>query len=372
MRIARVDGIAIRLPGRLGAYGGPYGALVRIETDGGLIGWGEADSLPEVIRAIVEAPFQDELMSGIAALLMGEDPRDPKRLWRKMWRGTSQFGRGGAAAQAMAAADLALWDIAGKAAGVPVHALLGKVLRRRFEIYNSHPLGADLAETAGHVRRMIDGGAKAIKMGWAPLGPDPDRDEAIVRTIRETAGPDIRVLIDGGNAWTADAALERCRRFAPYDIFWLEEPLAPEDVGGYAALARGSTQRIAAGELCATRFELERLILEGHIGVAQIDISRVGLTQGLELAAIAASAGTPVVNHTYSLDLNLAASLHLMAVAPLVSLVEVQVAENPLRTALFPKGPRARGGFIDVPDGPGLGVQIDTEALAGLMKAPPR
>ncbi|MEX2650639.1 MAG: mandelate racemase/muconate lactonizing enzyme family protein [Alphaproteobacteria bacterium] len=283
----------------------------------------------------------------------------------------SRFGTrcGGApvSSAAPAAADLALWDIAGKAAGVPVHRLLGRARRDRLEVYATHPLGASLAETAANVRRLVGRGFTGIKMGWAPLGPDAAADEAIVRTMREAAGADIRVLIDGGNAWSAEAAIERCRRFAPYDVFWLEEPLMPEDIAGYRRLTSATGMTIAAGELCATRFELERLILEGGVGVVQIDLSCVGLTQAMVIAQTAAAAGVPCVNHTYTLDLNLAASLHFMAVAPLVSLVEVQGAANPLRDALFPAGPRARDGTIEVPTSPGLGVAPDDAALQALM-----
>ncbi|MGH6718094.1 MAG: mandelate racemase/muconate lactonizing enzyme family protein, partial [Alphaproteobacteria bacterium] len=261
---------------------------------------------------------------------------------------------------------LALWDIAGQAARVPVHRLLGGARRHELEVYATHPLGATLEATAAAVRALIGRGFRAVKMGWAPLGPDPEHDEAIVRTLREAAGPDVKVLVDGGNAWDAAGALERCRRFQPYDVFWLEEPLAPDDLDGYRAVTRAGGLTIAAGELCEGEGELVRLVREGGVGVVQVDVSRTGLTQAMRIAAVAAAAGTPCVNHTYTLDLNLAASLHFMAAAPLVSLCEVQGAPNPLRELLFPSGPRARGATITVPDEAGLGVRPDTRALADL------
>lgn len=363
MRITEVEPFIVRAPGHLGAYGGPYGALVRVSTDEGIVGWGEADTLPEVFKTIIEAPFQDELMSGLRALLVGQDPRDPLRQWVRMWRGTSQYGRGGAAVQAMAAVDIALWDIAGKAAGKPVHQLLGAPLRDRLRVYGTHPLGATPAESAANARKVVERGLTAVKMGWSPLGPDADADEAIVKAIRQAVGPDIAVLIDGGNAWNADQAIERCRRFAPYGLHWFEEPLHPEDIEGYRRLiAAAPGMTIAAGELCATAAELLRLIGAG-VHVIQIDLARVGLTQGLRVAEAAAQAGARIVNHTYTLDCNLAASLHLMAVAPAVDLCEVQVLGNPVREALFPRRLWPEGGWLKVPTGPGLGVEPHPDGL---------
>ncbi|MSP83334.1 MAG: mandelate racemase/muconate lactonizing enzyme family protein [Alphaproteobacteria bacterium] len=363
MKIVDVEALVVRAPGVLGAYGGPYGALVRIATDTGLVGWGEADSLPEVIRAIIEAPYQDELMSGIRPLLLGEDPRDPRALWAKMWKGTSQFGRAGAAVQAMAAADIALWDLASQAAGVPLHRLLGTARRDRVAIYATHPLGATLEETGRFARALRERGFPGVKFGWSPFGRDADQDAAIVATIRAAVGPEIEVLIDGGNVFDVEGAIERCRRFAPHRVFWFEEPLQPEDIAGYARLTRAAATRIAAGELCATASELTRLIREGGIDVVQLDLSRLGVTQAMEVARVAGEAGVPCVNHTYTLNLNLMASLHVLAVVPEISLFEVQGLDNPLRDGLFPDRPRPFGGFLAVPQGPGLGSAPDQETL---------
>jgi L-alanine-DL-glutamate epimerase-like enolase superfamily enzyme len=281
-----------------------------------------------------------------------------------MWKGTSQFGRGGAAAQAMAAADIALWDIASRAAGVPLHGLLGERRRDRVAVYATHPLGATLAETRAFAEALRARGFPAVKFGWSPLGRDPVQDEAIVRTVREAVGPEVEVLIDGGNAFDAAGAIERCRRFAPYRVFWFEEPLPPEDIAGYRRLTRAAATPIAAGELCSTATELVRLVREGGIDVAQMDLSRLGITQALEVAGIAGEAGIPCVNHTYTLDINRAASLHVLAVAPSISLFEVQARANPLREELFPGRAVPVNGTLAVPESPGLGVAPDPRALA--------
>jgi L-alanine-DL-glutamate epimerase-like enolase superfamily enzyme len=305
-----------------------------------------------------------EMMAGLRHVLVGTDPRDTDGAWARMRMATLNYSRDGATLQAMAAVDLALWDIKGKALGRPVCELLGPVLRRSLRAYVSHPLGATLAETAGFARALTDRGFTAVKFGWHPLGPDGERDEAIVRTLREAVGPEVDLLLDGGLAWDADTAIERCRRFAPYGLFWLEEPLTPYDFAGYARLAAATDIRIAAGELASSAVELARLVEQGCVHVLQVDVSRVGLTEAMRIAAIAARHGIPCVNHTYGYDLNLAASLHFMAVAPEVSLCETQATPNEIRDALIANRLTVRDGFVAVPDGPGLGVEVDETALA--------
>lgn len=202
-----------------------------------------------------------------------------------------------------------------------------------------------------------------MKFGWHPLGPDADRDEAIVRTLRQSIGPNVKLMIDGGLAWTTEQALQRCRRFQPYDLTWLEEPLAPYEMAGYRRLAEESQVPIAAGEMASSRSELERLAREGRVSILQVDISRVGITEALWVAKVANSLGTPCINHTYSYDINLAASLHWMAAIEMVSLCEVQVTPNEIRDALVRNRPVTADGHIGVPEGPGLGIEIDEEAV---------
>jgi L-alanine-DL-glutamate epimerase-like enolase superfamily enzyme len=363
MKITNVEAIELRGRGEQGAYGAPYGAIVRVTTDAGIVGYGEADSMPSVIRAVVEAPPLNELMSGLKWLLLGQDPTDTEGLWKRMERGTVNYSRDGVTVQAMAAIDLALWDIKGKAEGVPVYHLLGRARRKVLRVYATHPLGATLAETAAAAARLRDAGFTAVKFGWYPLGPDAEQDEAIVRNLRQAIGPDVDLLIDGGLAWDAETAIERCRRFEPYRLFWLEEPLAPYDFAGYAHLARSVDTTIAAGELASSAVELMRLVAEGGVKVLQVDISRVGLTQAMKVAAFAAARGVPCVNHTYSYDLNLAASLHFAAAIEQTSLFEYQVTPNEIRDTLTRNRIRAVDGMVAVPESPGLGVEIDEAEL---------
>ena len=192
MKIRNVEAIPLRGQGEQGAYGAPYGLILRIATDSGLIGYGETDSMPSVVKAVVEAPFLNEMMSGLKWVLLDQDPLDIDGLWRRMAQATLGYSRDGVTLQAMAAVDLALWDIKGKALGRPVHELLGGARRQKLRCYATHPLGRDLAETAGFAAALRDAGFTAVKFGWSPLGPDAEQDEAIVACLRQAIGPDGR------------------------------------------------------------------------------------------------------------------------------------------------------------------------------------
>jgi L-alanine-DL-glutamate epimerase-like enolase superfamily enzyme len=170
-------------------------------------------------------------------------------------------------------------------------------------------------------------------------------------------------LIDGGMAWDVRAAIARAERFRAYDIFWLEEPREAYDVEGYRALRKAADIPVAAGEMAASAAELMRLTRAGGVDILQIDVSRTGLTQGIEIARCAADHGVAVVNHTYGYHVNSAASAQLMAASPLVSLFECQAAGNDLREALEQPQLRPNNGWIEVPQGPGLGIDLDEAVL---------
>src|SRR5262245_47338052 len=252
--------------------------------------------MPDVAAAVVDAPHLNGLMSGLRAVLVGTDGSDPSAVWQMMREATSNWGRDGVTRHAMAAIDIALWDIAGKRAGAPVHALLGKARRNRVEAYASHPLGATLDETAALAGDLVRRGFGAVKFGWHPLGSDETHDVAIVRTLREAIGDGIGLMIDGGMAWDAEAALARARLFEPFDIRWLEEPLKAFDLTGYGKLEDAAVP-IAAGEMAATCEELSLLMSTGAIDVLQVDVSRVGLTETMRVAALAEQLDIPCVNH---------------------------------------------------------------------------
>ncbi len=361
--IAEIETYQLAGKGEQGAYGAPYGFIVKVTTEGGIVGYGESDTMPAVADAIVHAPHLNEMMSGLRHVLLGADATDPQAAWERMRLATLNYGRDGVTRHAMAAVDIALWDVAGKAVGKPVHALLGQLKRARVPAYASHPLGSSLDETARYARALVEKGFKAVKFGWHPLGPDEETDLAIVRTLREAIGPEVDLLIDGGMAWDTETAISRARRFSDYRIRWLEEPLRAYDVAGYRALTRSSPIPIAAGEMAASCDEVEPLLKERAVSVLQVDISRTGLTEAMRIAALAASNRIPCVNHTYSYVLNAAASIHFACVVEDTVYFECQATRNEIRDALDRNQLRPIDGYVHVPTDSGLGVSVDETAL---------
>src|SRR4051794_21017188 len=206
--------------------------LVRVRTNSGLEGIGEADASPEVVKAIVDAPFSHNIASGLRGILLGENPLETERLWQKMYRRTQYFGRSSVTIAAISAIDMALWDLKGKHFGEPIHRLLGGKQHDRILAYASILFGRDGQETAAIAERWRDQGYQAIKFGWEPMGKSESLDVELVRGAREGIG-DGTLLIDAGCVWDARTALRRSESFSHYNIGWLEEPLRPDDVEGY-------------------------------------------------------------------------------------------------------------------------------------------
>jgi L-alanine-DL-glutamate epimerase-like enolase superfamily enzyme/short-subunit dehydrogenase len=364
--IAAIETFELSSEGKQGIYGAPYGFVVKVTTAGGLTGFGESDTMPSIAAAAVHAPYLNAMMSGLAHVLVGTDATDPSAAWDRMVAATLNFGRDGITRHAMAAIDIALWDIKGKAEKKPVHELIGGKRRDRVRAYASHPLGETLSQTAAHARRLLEAGFTAVKFGWYPLGSDAEGDEAIVQTLRQAIGSDVSLLIDGGMAWDVATAIARCERFQAYDLFWLEEPLIAYDVKGYAKLKRSAKIPIAAGEMAATLAELSSLIEARAVDYLQVDVSRTGLTEAMRIAALAERFGIPCVNHTYSYLFNAAASLHFVAAVHATALFECQATPNAIRDALDHGQLKPRDGWVMVPSRPGLGVEVDEKALESL------
>ena len=313
MRITNVEGLHLRLPRTKATTDGPQDALlVRISTDAGVTGWGEVDASPYVAKAVIDAPPSHTLANGLRTLLIGEDPLDTDRLWSRMYEGTLYYGRDGVVIPAMAGVDLALWDIKGKAAGEPVHRLLNGGYRTSVRAYAASPFAPTPAATAERARAARDAGYTAVEFGWEPFGEDPDQDCAFLEAIRRAIGEDMELMVDAGHAWDARTTLERARLFDPYHLFWIEEPLHPDDLDGYAVVSHECEIPIAAGEEECTVAGLNRLMEIGRVDLLQVDPSRVGLTQAMTVAMLAQSSGVPIVSHGFTTGVNAAASLHLL------------------------------------------------------------
>jgi L-rhamnonate dehydratase len=337
--------------------------LVRIRTDAGLEGVGEADSSPEVVKAIVDAPFSHNIACGLRQILVGQNPLETERLWQEMHRRTLYFGRSSVTITAMAAVDMALWDLKGKHFGEPIHRLLGGKRHERIQAYASILFGRDGRETAEIARRWVGAGYWAVKFGWEPMGQSEAVDIDLVRGAREGLG-DATLLVDAGCVWDARTALARAKAFSDYRIGWLEEPLDPDDVDGYVWLRDRSPVPIAAGEEECGRAAFRPLIDRRALDVYQVDLSRNGFTDSAYIRGRVEEIGARLCNHCYTSPLTVAASLHWLSTCRDAFLFEDCVEDSPLRHDLTHEKVQAKDGWIDVPEGPGLGVTLDEDFVA--------
>jgi L-rhamnonate dehydratase len=343
--------------------------LVRVRTDNGLEGVGEADSSPEVVKAVIDAPFSHNIACGLRELLIGENALETDRLWEKMYRGTVYFGRTSVTLTAMAAVDMALWDLKGKHFGEPIHRLLGGKRHDAIPAYASILFGRDGAQTAEIGQRWREAGYRAAKFGWEPMGTSEALDLELVRGARRGLGDDATLLIDAGLVWDQRTALRRAHQFAEYNIGWLEEPLDPDDVDGYVWLRDRSPVPIAAGEEECGRVAFRALIDRHALDVYQVDLSRCGFTDAAYIKNRVEEIGARLCNHCYTSPLTVAASLHWLSTCRDAFLFEDCVEDLPLRNELTVEKVQAVKGMISVPDGPGLGVTLNEDFVKSTLVA---
>ena len=364
MKITAVEPIHLRVPVVEEIPDGTLDVLVvRIETDAGITGIGEVTSQSYVCKACFEAPRSAARRHGLTSILIGEDPCDPQRLWEKMYYETNRYGRRGAAIHAISGADIALWDIRGKAAGKPVYELLGGAYRNTVRAYASVLFGETPDDTAALAREFVGLGLTAAKFGWGPFGKNAQTDLAHVRAAREVLGEERDLMVDAGHAWDLPTAIERAELLAPLGIGWLEEPLAQDDRKGYAELCRVSAVPIAAGEGDVTHYDFEDLIERG-VHVVQPDVAFCGgLTVCRRVSDLCQTHGRRSVPHCFSTGINLCASLHWMASVPNGDLVEYCLRPSPLMRKLVKNLPPLVDGRVAVPTSPGLGIELDEDII---------
>ena len=360
MKITDVTAMILRLPEVTSACDGTQDTcLIRVDTDEGITGWGEVDSCPSVVKAIVDAPLSHQICNGLRNTLVGADPLAIEVCTDLMEQATNYYGRTAAGAHAKAGVNMALWDITGKACDRPVYQLLGGPFRRKFRAYCSILFGDTPKETGELARRYADLGFTAIKFGWGPMGQDEDTDIALVREARKGAGDEVDILIDAGQVWDWKTALERANRFLEHRPFWLEEPLHPEDVTGYGRLTAESPLPIAAAEADARYVEFERLVVEGGLDWIQPDPGRCGISVFVEAGKMACRHHRRVVNHSFKSGITIAASLHALSAVPNTEVFEFCMADSPLRHDLTNERFEINDGYVALPEGPGLGVTIN-------------
>jgi len=344
-------------------------ALVRVRTDDGLEGIGEADASPEVIKAIIDAPFSHNIACGLREILVGENPLETERLWQKMYRRTMYFGRSSVTICAMSAIDMALWDLKGKCFNQPIHRLLGGKQHDRLKAYASILFGRDGNHTQEIGQRWSQAGYQAVKFGWEPMGRSEALDLELVRGARAGVGDATTLFIDAGCVWDARTALKRAHAFAPFNIGWLEEPLRPADVDGYVWLRDRSPVPIAAGEEECGRESFRPLIDRHALDVYQVDLSRNGFTDSAYVRARVEEIGARLCNHCYTSPITVAACLHWLSTCRDAFIFEDCVDESPMRHELTQEKLQAIEGWIEVPDGPGLGVTLNEEFVKKFLVA---
>lgn len=340
--------------------------LVEIETDEGLIGWGECYGPARITAAVVQS---------VAPWLIGQDPLRTEFLWQMIYARLRDHGQKGAVIQGLSGIDIALWDIKGKHFGVPVHRLLGGPLRDEVQAYatglyrrkSGDPLRYLAEEAAGYVAD----GFKAVKL---KVGFGVEEDAAVTRAVREAIGPDIALMVDANHAYDAVAAIRLGRMIEADNIGWFEEPVPPEDVAGYRAVKAAISIPIAGGECEFTRFGFRDILASRAMDIIQPDTCAAGgLSECKKIADMAEAFGVRYNPHVWGTGIAIAASLQLLAVlpahtppslAPVAPMLEFDRTEHPIRQSLLVQPLEHAKGVVCVPDAPGLGIEVDREALA--------
>jgi L-rhamnonate dehydratase len=367
MKITEVETIYLSLPSiRREADSGQDALIVRVHTDAGITGLGEVDSAPLAVHGVIQGPYSHAVTSGLRGIVVGEDPFATEKIWHKMYQQNIYSGRRGIAIHAMSGIDMALWDIKGKALGMPVWKLLGGGFHSRIRAYASTLFGRTPGETRDRGKRFVDRGFSAVKFGWAPLGQDEQNDISLVREARRGVGETADLMIDAGLCYDTKTAIQRARQFEEFRPYWFEEPLSPDNYDGYRRLSESTSLRIAAGEEESSRHSYIELMDRGQIDVVQVDLTRCGgFTEAMKIASLAADRGLPCVNHGFTTYVNIAAALHFLASIPNSFILEYVVEEGTtLREEISNQNIRAVDGFVEVPQEPGLGVTLNEDAVA--------
>ncbi|WP_281244642.1 mandelate racemase/muconate lactonizing enzyme family protein [Thioclava dalianensis] len=339
--------------------------LVEVICDDGTVGWGECLGPPLPNAAVVEA-YRD--------LLLGSDPLETERAWALCYNALRDQGQRGLTITALSGIDIALWDIKGKHFGVPVSTLLGGRFRDRVEAYATGSFRRDgvdrvrdnEAEMAGHAAA----GFRRMKL---KIGFDLAEDLRVIAAVREAIGPDRMLMIDANHGYTVGEAIRLGQQAERYDIDWFEEPVVPEQLDAYLAVKAQQPIPLAAGETWHTRWGFHAPMQRRCVEIVQPDLCGMGgFTEARRVADMASLYGIRVVPHIWGTAVQLAAALQFMAAmvpdpmrrASVAPIMEFDRTENPFRQAVVTQSIEHENGWVRVPDGPGLGIEIDRAALS--------
>ena len=337
-----------------------FAVIVRLTTTDGLHGLGCIALGSDAAATIVERH--------LAPLVLGMNPFDTELIWETMFRSTVNMGRRGVVLAAISGIDIAIWDILGKALGQPVYNLLGGRTQPSMRAYLSSGYAMeDLDELAEIARRHMTQGYTALKMrfGYGPLDGRPGmrKNADLVRTFREAVGDDVDLMGDAYMGWNRQYAIEMIRMLEDYNMTWVEEPLMPDDIDGYAAVKAASRTAIAGGEHEATRWGFRALIQAKAVDYVQFDANRVGgITEARKIIALAAAHDLPCVPHgpNYHNAHLITASMNM----PLIEMFPNDYRDGDTFIAeLFLGDPVADAGQVTLSDAPGMGVELNSEVV---------
>ncbi|MGH9395668.1 MAG: L-rhamnonate dehydratase [Terriglobia bacterium] len=335
--------------------------IVEVATDAGEVGIGNAALAPKVAKQVIDLYLKP--------ILIGQNPFDVEFLWQHMYRRTMAFGRKGIGMVAISAVDIALWDLMGKLTKQPVYRLLGGKTKSKIPVYASRLYSQPPENLAKEARQYKEQGFRAMKLrfGWGPAdgAAGMQRNLELVRTVREVIGDEVDLMADAYMGWTLEYARRMIRMVAPYNLRWVEEPLIPDDIGGYAELKAMNLAPISGGEHEFTLYGFRELIDARAVDVIQFDTNRVGgLTQARKIAALAEAYEVPVIPHAGQMHNYhvVMASLN-SPMAEFFPPVDVEIG-NELFWYIFKGEPSAKNGYAELDDAkPGLGLTIDEESL---------
>ena len=345
----------------MGAFRFHSWLIVEIASDTGLVGIGEAALAPRVTKQLIDLYLKP--------ILLGQNPFDSEYLWQHMYRRTMAFGRKGIGMLAISAVDIAIWDLLGKATQQPVFRLLGGKTKEKIPVYASRLYSQPLEDLAKEAQQYKDQGYRAMKLrfGWGPVdgAAGMQRNVELVRTVREAVGYEIDLMADAYMGWTLDYARRMIPLLEPYQLRWLEEPVIPDDIAGYAALKAMNRIPIAGGEHEFTLYGFRDLLDQKAVDYIQFDTNRVGgITQARKISALAEAYEVPVIPHAGQIhNYHIVMASLNSPMAEFFPIVDVEVG-NELFWYIFKGEPVPRNGSIELDESlPGLGLEINEEAL---------
>ncbi len=341
--------------------------IVEISTDEGVTGWGECYGPAQVNRTIIETQYRQRLI--------GRDPFDVEVMWEDLYNRVKDYGLTGMTITALSGIDIALWDIIGRAVGKPIHKLIGGAHRNEVRAYATGLYFIDMdrliPEAVEEAEAYAAQGFRAIKMKIG-LG-DPKLDLARVKAVREAIGPDVQLAVDANHCFTVPQAIRLGRMMEPLDLMWFEEPISPEDHDGYVEVTRALDMAVAGGENDFTRWGFRDIITRKAMDIVQPDVCAAGgISECRKIAALASAHGVECVPHAWGSAIGLAATLQFLAalpdmppaLRPIPPMLEFEQTPNPLRDELAREPIRQHHGIVRIPEGPGLGIEVDREVLA--------